>query len=455
MNFFEQEKNEIFSIFRRVKNRDFSGNTGQVIKNSVYQFAQNIIFKIGSLFFTIIIARLLLPDKMGLYSLALSTIILLGVFSDLGISDALFTYSSKMIGLGKFSKAKGYAKTLFQWKIILSLVSSVTLLITSYFISEYYYNKPIFFALLIGALYLPVVSFTSFLENLFKTTENFRIPLIKEIIFQTIRLVVAPLTILLFLNSNLTDQGFVIITLFSIVVSYSVSLIFLIWHVKKKVLFLNVKTEKLTFNEKKDLKKFIYPLSTISLAGIFFGYIDTIMLGGIVSPSYIAYYSVAFNLVTSGATIIGFTSTALMPLFSRRKANDLKGIFKKAKNFVILISIFGMIFTYLISYFGIKYIYGVEYLPAVPFLKGFSILILFLPLLGLYNGYFISQGRTKEVAGLLIFSTIANIILNFFWISYGLKVGGEMGALYGALAATILSRFFYLIGFEILKVRKY
>ncbi|NCA80885.1 MAG: hypothetical protein EOM76_12040, partial [Sphingobacteriia bacterium] len=70
----------------------------------------------GSLIFTIIVARLLLPDKMGLYNLALSTIVLLSVFSDLGIGEAILTFVSKMSGVGKNAKAKGYFKRLFKWK---------------------------------------------------------------------------------------------------------------------------------------------------------------------------------------------------------------------------------------------------------------------------------------------------------------------------------------------------
>ena len=87
-------------------------------------------------------------------------------------------------------------------------------------------------------------------------------------------------------------------------------------------------------------------------------------------------------------------------------------------------------------------------------MKYFSIIIILLPVLGIYNSYFISQGRTKEIAWLLIGSTVLNIIFNLIGISYGLKVGGEMGALFGALGATILSRVFYLGGFVLLRKRK-
>jgi len=181
MDFVQQGGEDIKNIFNRFKKRDFSGDTGQAIKNSSYQFVQNLIFKIGSLAFTIVVARMLLPELMGLYNLALATIILFVSFSDLGVSSALITFGAKYLGKKDFSKTKAYAKKLFKWKIYLVLISSSVLLISSYFIAEIYYAKPIFYALLVGGLYLPIVSLLGFVEQMFKTTENFKIPLIKEI----------------------------------------------------------------------------------------------------------------------------------------------------------------------------------------------------------------------------------------------------------------------------------
>ncbi len=47
--------------------------------------------------FTIVVARMLLPELFGLYSLALVTIVLFASFSDLGISSALITYGAKAL----------------------------------------------------------------------------------------------------------------------------------------------------------------------------------------------------------------------------------------------------------------------------------------------------------------------------------------------------------------------
>lgn len=74
-----------------------------------------------------------------------------------------------------------------------------------------------------------------------------------------------------------------------------------------------------------------------------------------------------------------------------------------------------------------------------------------MPIIGIYVSYFTTQKKTRELAWLIVMSSILNIIFNFIGISYGLARFGEMGAVYGACGATILSRVLYLGGLFIKK----
>ena len=442
--FFEGEKKDFKNVFGRIRRRNFSGETGQAVKNSSYQLTQKIVMKIGSLFFTIILARLLMPEKMGIYSLALSTIVLFAAFSDLGIGSAIITYISK--NKKNPRKAKGYWKKLLYWKLFLLSITSFVLLLSSYFIANNYYNKPIFYALLAGAIYLPIVGLLGFFEQTFKADNNFKIPLIKEIIFQTSRFILVPLGVLLLLNINLSVSLLVLGILVLLILSYFIAFIYILFRLKKRVFFLNSKSEDLNKNEILDLKRFILPLSATALSGMFFGYIDIIMLGHYISGEFISYYQVAFSLVGSAAAILGFTAIALFPLFSRLKGIDLERLFRKSRNFTLLISFFAAIFTYFTGYWIIKLAYGSAYLSAVPILKLLSILVFILPLLGFYVNYYVSQKRTKTIMWLLLTSTFLNIVFNFVGITYGLAHYGFIGAIFGATIATILSRLIYFVG---------
>jgi len=453
-NIIQEEKKEISNIFNKFRKRDFSGTTGQAMKNSSYQLAQSLIFKFGSLLFTIIIARMLLPELFGLYSLALATIILFAGFSDLGIGPALITYGAKMFGKNNPKKAKGYIKKLLKWKLWLVFISSGILLASAYFIAEVYYAKPIFYALLVGGLYLPIVSLVGFVEQMFKASENFKIPMHKEVIFQIIRFIFVPLAIFLFLKNGISNQGIITIMLFVLTFSYFIVFLFLIKKAKKNLKFLKIKANKLSNQEIKELKKFILPLSTMAIAGLFFGYIDTLMLGHFVSSEFIAYYGVAFSLITGISVILGFMTSGIMPILAKRSGKALESIFKKTRNLTILISIAAGIFTYFIAKYVIRIAYGVEYLSAIPVLKWFIVMIILLPVIRLYVGYFTTQKKTKELAWLILSAAILNIIFNWFGITYGLKINGEIGGVLGAVGATILSRIIYLGGLIIFRRRR-
>lgn len=446
-----EEENFLKIIFDRFKKRNFRGNTGQAIKNSSFQLTQNIVAKFGSLLFTIILARILMPERMGLYSLALSTIVLVGSFSDLGIGNAILTYVSRELGRGNSERAKGYLKKLFSWKKYLLFITSIALLGLSWFVANNYYHKPIFYALLVGAIYIPINGLLGFLENTFKADDNFKFPLKKEIIFQISRFILVPTGILILLKIGLSNSWIVTGTILISTFAYFIGLVYLKIKSKKKLLFLKSHTYELSSYEKNDLKNFILPLSTMALSGVFFGYIDIIMLGHYISGKFISYYQTAFSLIASATAILGFTAAALFPLFSKLEGNNLEKLFKNSRNFTFLISILTGAITYLFGYWVVKIAYGSAYLPALPVLKIFTILMIFSPAGALYGNYFISQKKTKIMMWLLISATILNIILNFVGITSGLKVDGSIGAIIGATLATITSRIFYFLGLVILR----
>jgi len=442
MDYFNETQSTFKNIFQRFKKRDFSGNTGQAMKNSSYQLAQNLIIKISSFLFTIVVARLLMPELMGLYTLALSTIIMFSILSDFGIGSALFVFVAKLTSKGKDAEAKGYVKKLLKWKVYLLIFASVILLILSYFVSEIFYQKPIFYALLVGAIYLPILGFLEFLEIIFHAVGNFKHPLIKEIILQLLKLSFIPLAIFLLLKTTLSVK-IIIALIFCVLIFCSLITLLIFWILaKKKISFLSIQAKDLNLKKVKGLKKFILPLTVTILSGIFFGYIDTIMLGRFVEAQFIAYYGVAFALISSAISILSFASSPLFSTFSKLEGPVLEKMFKKSRNLISLISISAGTLTYFLAYYIIKLAYGSAYLTAVPLLKWFALLIIILPINSLYTTYFFVQKRTAIMAKIIILTTIINIVLNFLFISYGLRFG-MFEAVLGVCFASIISRFVY------------
>jgi stage V sporulation protein B len=438
-------KKEAFGLTRRLLKRDFSGNSGMAIKNSIYSFLTSAVAKIGSLLFTALIVGssfltkflslfsieikpLLTPELFGLYSLALSTILIFAGFSDLGIGNAMVRYISK-----KGINSGGYIAYLAKIKITLTIVVSLVLIASSYFIASYY-QKPIFLALLAGSIYIIALSLMTFISGFFQAENNFRIMFFREILFQILRLIIVPIVIIYSLAYS--DQIVLFSITFSLAICYFIALLFLKLNLKK------YHGKKLDNNQKNEIKKFLLPLSATALSGAFFGYIDIIMLGRFVGPIYIAYYQAAFALISSATILLSFNSV-LFPIFSRLKgARLIKGL-QKSIIVTIPLSIIGMILTILLARPLITLLYNSDYLPGVLILQLLSILFLTDPLINIYFSFLISEGRSSFVGKALVITTLINIILNYILITNLLPLGDYMAVL-GAVFSTILSRFVYL-----------
>ena len=170
MNIINEEKKDIKNILRRIRKRDFSGNSGIAIKNSSYQLATNIVSKGGSLIFTIILARLLMPELFGLYSVALSTIVLFTAVSELGIGTAMIKFLSQQIE--KKGKIKQYINYLGKIKLFLVIISCIALIASSHYLANTFYQKPIFLALIAGSLYIIFMQLVTFLQPILQSSNR-------------------------------------------------------------------------------------------------------------------------------------------------------------------------------------------------------------------------------------------------------------------------------------------
>lgn len=444
-------KNEIRGtneILKRIKDRDFSGNEGMAIKNSSWQIATNLTAKFGSILFTIVMARIMLPELYGLYGLALSTILFIGVLSDLGISSTMTRFLSKIIDKDP-GKAKGYLIILTKYKMILTIISSIMILSLAKWLANSFYDKPIYYALVAGAVYLPITVFSGHLNSVFVSKNNFKPQFTREIIIQISRLTIIPLSIV-FLIKTSSQEWYILFILLLLSICYIIGGLYIFILLKISHPFKRRKEKRLSHKEKKELFLFILPLSATALSGLFFGYIDQIMLGHYVESKFLGFYQVAFNLIASASSIIAFSSLSLFPIFSRLKGERLKRAFRKSMNITILISIAAMALMLFLAPVIIRVIYGEEYTQATIYLRLLSLLLISFPLISLYSSYYSSQGKTNIMAILLIISTILNIILNYILINAGLKISMSQ-AVTGACVGTIIARYFYLSGLFLFK----
>jgi O-antigen/teichoic acid export membrane protein len=441
-NFVVSESKEFFSIFKRIKNRDFRGNSGAAIKNSIYQFSSTFAAKIGSLLFVVILARILMPELFGLYSLALGTILVFSYFADLGISQTLTRFVSREISKSKDSKAKAYTFYLFKIKLLITLgILLIFLLLSKTF--SLYYQKPIFLVLLSGSLYLVSISLAGFLQGFFQSLNDFKTPFMREIIFQLLRIVLIPLFALYFVSKGVSGEKTLIFIFIFFGFLWMAMSLFLFLVAKKTSIFLS-KDSKLSTKEKKEVNSFFKSLLVFSIFSVIFTYADIFILGGFVSSEYIGYYQAAMGLVGSLSALILF-SNSLLPVFSRLKGNTLEIGFKKALRLTLVISCTLFVISFLSSEIIVNLLYGKVYAPAIPFFRGLCFLLILWPLTFLYNGYFIAKGKPRVIRNLLVFTASFNLILCLLLVYFFSKQRNSL-AVGGLIFGTILSNILYLIG---------
>ena len=427
--------NSVIKLFKRINSYEYGR---MAIKNSAYDFLSSSVAKIGSLFFTIILARMLMPELFGLYNLVMSTILLIGSLAVLGVNQTLIKFVSEEI---KEKKGNSREIILYLWKIRLFILG-VTLLIilfSAHFISSEIYRKSITIALMGGIFFLAFMNFSSFLESVLYSLNRVDIAFHKEILFQLIRMVLVFFGIFMTMNYSNDLRLFFIFVLLG--VSYLFSDLYMFSFLKREPLLKKTK-DKLGREKKKKLKNFFFLNSTVLLSGIFFSYIDKIMLGYYVRAEFIGYYSAAFGMVSSMA-ILGSFGTALLPIFSRIDKGTLKNALGKSLKFSFLFSLLLLLFTLVISKYLILLAYGKEYYLSVGILNALSIIIILLPASSILLSYFLSMEKQNLVSKLLLITTMINVVLNFALIKYLLPFG-DLAAVYGVCAATIISQVCYL-----------
>ena len=410
----------------------------QIAVSSFWNFLMVLCARVGGLIFTILVARFLLPENFGIYNLAMAIALLLLVSIDTGINQSILKYISEAIGKNNKKLAAADARYLFRLKLGITLLLAFLLLILAYPISYYFFGKPaLFFPLLMTSLYVISYSVGSFYEYLFYVIEKVKYITVKQLIFETTRIFLV-LGVILFIGTQYYVLGTIGVLAFSMFIAGS----FLFFNVRRLIPFLFEKTEEKV--DRKRIFTFFLYLSTIGSFLVLFGYIDTIILGIFLDSSYVGYYNAALAL-TSGLWSILNISNIMLPIFTRMNNHDLHTAANKVFRYLSLFAIPAIFGIFALGKYGIRFVYGYEYLPAVLPFYILSLLVFEVPFISILTSLFSAKEEPKYVVRIVLWTTILNIVLNYIFVSYLLRFSPNH-AVAGAATATVISQTTYLLG---------
>ena len=424
-----------------IKKGEKENLTKIVLKNSAYNFTTTLISKIGGLIFTIILARLLLPELFGIYNLVLSIILIALTFADLGINTTALRYISDALGKNKKSKARSYFRYLFKLKGFLVILVIITILILAKPLAYNVFNKPaVFLPLIFSCLYIIMVSLRSFFVMLFLALKNLRVLPLLDFSLQILKIIFS-LFAILFLSSQYKISG--IFVALAISTFLSIIMIILILTKKEK----NIIFGKKISIEKPKILRYLRYIGIASISLIFFGSIDTLMLGRFVEAAYIGYYRAALSLVITVAALLSF-SGIFLPIFTQIHRQRLKRGFQKTFRYIIILATpmaFGLMF---VARYFILAIYGPEYMFSTSSLYVLSLLVIIVPLIALYSTIFQAKEKPKILSKFILIALLINIVLNYILIKC-LLIFSQEYAILGAGIATLVSKSFYLAALAI------
>jgi len=376
-----------------------------MMRNSSYALLTNLILKLGGLIFTLIIARILLPELFGIYALVLSVTTLAITFTDIGLNNTLLRYFSESFEKGDKAKSKAYLKYILKIKLSLIFVIVITLAFCSKSIAYLIYNKPLlFYPLLFSCLFVVIESLWSLCSTFF-IASNFLKPWpILNLFLQIFKISFSVLAVLL-LSDSLKVTGIFI----SFFISGAIILLLAVLIIYKKNKWIRDIKPKVTDLSRVNIYWRFMVLSSLSLA--LFTSIDTLMLGGAVSSEYIGYYRASSSIIWTLAAMLSLSSIFL-PVFTQISGKRFERGLRKTLRTLLIISVpitGGLIFF---ARHIIFFIYGDNYLTGVLSMYSLSLLIITSPLIDLYSTILQSREKSKIVGKSILFSLIFNIILN-------------------------------------------
>lgn len=430
--------------------------TQNVLKSSFYNFWFTLVSKIGGLIFTIIVARLLLPELFGIYSLALTIILTIVTFISVSLDATLIRYlaeSLKRKSMKSEIEARSRMAFLFNFEVILSILIALALFFLSDILAIYIFHKPLLsLPLKLGSIYLFVNSIVGFWQGIFYVVQKINYNLISETIFQVLRIA---LVLVIFTFYKTADAVFIALN-----IAFFISFIFLyIASIKKYRFLIKGERKKLLKQEKKRMLSFFGWMIISSFSLLFFTYIDMLMLGMFLPAEFVGYYSVVVSLITAVAALLTF-SFVLLPVFTQIEKGKLERGFQKVSKYISLIAIPASIGLAFIATPVIRVVYGISYVP----LQYEIAIVAAAALLSLVVGetafttvlatLFQAKEKPKIPSIILVIATIANVVLNYVFIKIGLGFGPQYG-LVGVALATFLTRYGNLIALSSLAKKKF
>lgn len=393
------------------------------------QFFWNILDQLSgtlrSIIISIVAARILTVDELGVLMVAVSLRAIFQSFCTLGLDRSfVFLYETKTKESLKLST--------FQLKTFLSIISVVAVYIYLFYINSETRptSETIYIAIVFASILLTPLDVLDYINKSKKENQINAKARIYMLAF-----VIISRAVIFLLQSEIFYH--VILIPLDYLIFYS----FLLFKTKLKEKTTVKNYTKVNFIRIKKLAFFTIPLGVSSLMFIVKTRLDLLLVSLFLGNYYAGIYSVFTNFYQ--ATGIGFVaiSTVALPYFRSNKNNI--GLYAPLSSFYFVYSVVVSLFILLLGEELIEIIFGNKYSKAYELLKLSIFSIVLWGFQSIRTIYLITIEKTHLILNIQFFTLLISVSALFFLIDdYGM-IGGVYALIIGEFFGAILLNFFW------------
>lgn len=399
----------------------------RIVKNILSLFASQLNIAILSLILSIYIARVLGDNALGKYSFIIAFPRLFLVLLDLGYETLLIRNVSR-----KKSLASEYLGNILGFRLLLIPIILTLIVIV---INIMGYPNDTKYLVYLFSIYFVLLSVSSVFRVTFRAFEKMEFEAGINIFTAFLRI---PMSLFfLHIGYSLIEIGYIFIfsAIIEIIISYLLC--------KKIIVKPEVRIDLLFV---KNTIKFALPLALVSIFGLIFVKIDTVMLSYMKGDDVVGWYNAAYNLTQGFSAIPILLMNVLLPLLSYYyiySKQSLKKGYEKSFKFLFYLGLPLSIGIFMIADNIIYFFYGLEFINSIIALKilAWDILLKFLYLCTSF--VLISINRQKQMTIIVISTAMLNIFLNLLLIPGYSYIGSGIATLITEIFLLIM--YFYLI----------
>lgn len=412
-----------------------------IVKGTFWGLLGNILLKLVSFAYTVIVARLFIPDDVGVFYLALSVVYLVSIFSDLGMNGTFSRYVPFYMGRGDKESAYKLLRLSYVFSGTLSILLGIAMFLASGIIAGIFKAPALDCVMKAISLFFVLNTFfslnISFLGGLKKVKENALINNLQN----ALKLF---LTVALFLF--LGPSAFVIALGFTL--SYLVLVLVSFLYVRAGLREAGIKEAGQSLGEQFSLLKEVMPFGiALTMAGAMWAtlnYIDKLMLGYLLpvetATATVGVYSIATTLATILLIFPGSVLSIFLPviteLYGKGKRAEMLSVSTTAVRWSIFLTVPLTVVLIVFPEELLQMFYGANYVPGAAVLAIFSA-GLFLRYLSFIHGAILNAMRVVRVELYSAsFALALNIVLNWFLIP---KYGMEGAVVASAISLIVVS----------------